>query len=293
MSTDLSKLCADYLRAFCSTQTSSRLKASHARELVAAFFGYKSHAALLSEKHYPLEHLEDASLLVPDILLLEQRRSRLSRLPADIPDSLAVANALSAHLQRERHFVGDVWLCNPVEDYVVEQLLAEHDLAISDDISGVTAQTNASFDHLPYYEHAQTQDTPDALIITATGVLQGTPLDDKPFSGDTIDLFVTVTLPRVAGKRAFSDVEIDASGSVNDDWRDNQMHYETPRTRPKQQWLQMTGGFRFGETTEQFNNRQVQIHAIRNRIAQGNATEHDVSLLSRLLGADDDVGFHT
>jgi len=52
VNTDLSKLCADFLRASYKSQTLGKLKASHARELVAAFFGYKSHAALLAEKNY-------------------------------------------------------------------------------------------------------------------------------------------------------------------------------------------------------------------------------------------------
>ncbi len=45
MDDDISKLCADFLRA-----NHEGLRASHARELVAAFFGYKSHAALLADK---------------------------------------------------------------------------------------------------------------------------------------------------------------------------------------------------------------------------------------------------
>ncbi|HDQ6546386.1 TPA: hypothetical protein QBF42_003944 [Escherichia coli O105:H7] len=37
MSTDLSKLCADFLRQNHVSQSTEKLKASHARELVAAF----------------------------------------------------------------------------------------------------------------------------------------------------------------------------------------------------------------------------------------------------------------
>jgi hypothetical protein len=55
----------------------------------------------------------------------------------------------------------------------------------------------------------------------------------------------------------------------------------------------MTGGFRFGETPEQFQSRQREIHAIRNRLADGKANADDIDQLARLLGtdADDDEPF--
>ncbi len=64
-----------------------------------------------------------------------------------------------------------------------------------------------------------------------------------------------------------------------------------PNARPKGQWLEMTGGFRIGESQEQFKNRQLEIHALRNRIAQGNHTIKDIDQLSRLLGSDQDNEF--
>ncbi|EFF9634472.1 hypothetical protein GLS05_24690, partial [Escherichia coli] len=80
MSTDLSKLCADFLRQNHVSQSTEKLKASHARELVAAFFGYKSHAALMAEKTYPLVQLEEAYIFIPDIPLMNDRRSKLNGL---------------------------------------------------------------------------------------------------------------------------------------------------------------------------------------------------------------------
>ena len=53
----------------------------------------------------------------------------------------------------------------------------------------------------------------------------------------------------------------------------------------------MTGGFRIGENQEQFKNRQVEIHAIRNRIAEGKHTAKDIERLSHLLGNDQDDEF--
>lgn len=287
MNTDLSKLCADFLRSSYNSNPTSRIKASHARELVAAFFGYKTHAALLAERKYPLQNIEDAEILAPDIPLMQQRSTRLSGFPDNLHDSSNLAELLATFLRKERYFVGDLWLYDTLEGYINEQLLIDHDVSISDDLSGTMAETNATFEDFPYYEHVKTEDTGDVVTIVSSGVLQGTPLDDKPFCGDTIDLGVTVTLHRIAGKRGFAYLEIQAGGSVRDDWRDTSIHYDLPNVRPKDQWIHVTGGLRFGETAQQFENRQTQIHAIRNRIANDKHTAQDIHTLSHLLGTDE------
>ncbi|MES9866352.1 MAG: hypothetical protein ABW157_13515 [Candidatus Thiodiazotropha sp. LLP2] len=291
MSTDLSKLCADYLRTAYTATSSQKLKATHARELVAAFFGYKSHAALIAETAYPLDNLEEAYIFVPDIPLMERRRNRLSGLPEDLPPSEALAKQLAAFLSDNGHCGGNVWLYESLETYIMEVLLIEHDDVVSDALSGTMAETNAAFTEYPYYEKARIEDTRDELVTIVTGQLQGEPLDDKLFCGDTINMSVRVTLPRMAGKRGFYDFELEAGGAVNDDWRDKEMHYEVPNIRPKDQWLEMTGGFRLGETQEQFQNRQTEIHTLRNRIAQGKAGVRDVERLSHLLGTDQEDEF--
>ncbi len=97
MSTDLSKLCADFLRQNHVSQSTEKLKASHARELVAAFFGYKSHAALMAEKTYPLVQLEEAYIFIPDIPLMNDRRSKLNGLPNDLTQSIDLARASIRH----------------------------------------------------------------------------------------------------------------------------------------------------------------------------------------------------
>ncbi len=288
MSAVLSKLCADHLRASCSPHLSSKIKASHARELVAAYFGYKSHSALLAEKSYPLENLGEAVILVPDIPLIDQRRARLENLPEDMPSSRDLAELLSSFLQEEGYFGGDVWLYDSLETYVMEVLLIDADPMISDELSGRMAETNALFSEFPYYEGAEIKDSKDSIEIMVSGSLQGTPLDDKPFCGDTIDLEVQVSLPRIAGKRGFLDFEINVGGSVNDDWVDPELKYGTPNLRPKEQFLEMTGGFRFGESQGLFIKRQDEIKSIRNRLEQGEASARDVARLSHLLGANDE-----
>lgn len=41
-----------------------KLKATHARELIAALFGYRSHAALLADEDYSLDQIDRAYILV-------------------------------------------------------------------------------------------------------------------------------------------------------------------------------------------------------------------------------------
>ena len=55
-------------------------------------------------------------------------------------------------------------------------------------------------------------------------------------------------------------VSANALDSPYPDEPDENMHYEVPNIRPKDQWIEMTGGFRIGENTEQLKNRQVEIH---------------------------------
>lgn len=376
MSIDLSKLCADFLRQNHTSRSTEKLKASHARELVAAFFGYKSHAALMAEKTYPLDRLEEAYIFIPDIPLMNDRRAKLDGLPNDLTPSTDIAKLLSNMLSDEGLCGGNIWLYDSLETYIAEALLPDCQTLIDDQLSGTMAETNAGFFDSPYYDDVQIEDRGDELVATAKTQYKGEPLDDKPFCGDTIDMVVQVTLPRMAGKRGFYDFELEVGGSVNDNWVDPElrygkrpqsrlaaelgitdddlgllewetlenssddgliydfvltfdescppeilekingldddrtirvsvnafdnpypdepdeaMHYEVPNVRPKDQWLQMTGGFRFGETPEQFQHRQAEIHALRNRIAQGQATPNDVDRLSHLLGTDQDDEF--
>ncbi len=225
MSVDLSKLCADLLRQNHASQSTEKLKASHARELVAAFFGYKSHAALMSEKTYPLVQLEEAYIFIPDIPLMNDRRSKLNGLPNDLTRSIELAKVLSDMLVAEGLCGGNIWLYDTLETYIAEVLLPDCQYLIDDQLSGAMAETNAGFFDVPYYDDVQIEDRGDELVAIVKTQYKGEPLDDKPFCGDTLDMVVQVTLPRMAGKRGFYDFELEAGGNVNDDWVDPELLY--------------------------------------------------------------------
>jgi hypothetical protein len=221
---NISKDCADFLRAQYLSQTGNKLKASHAHELTAGFFGYHSRAALLADKEHPVNDLKYAKVLAPNIALMEQRRSCLSGLPLDLPSSKALAIAIADFLEAQGAFTGDVWIYESLTDYVMEQYLPDKDARITDLLSGVMAETNAYFDET-YYETAELIDDDGHLTIEVEGQLNGQSDDERPFCGDRIDMKVTVELPLIAGRVGFSDPDISATGEVNDDWVDPELKY--------------------------------------------------------------------
>jgi hypothetical protein len=225
---NISKDCADFLRSELAARTGTILKSSHAHELVAAFFGYKSRAALLAEQEYPLDRLCDAAVFVPDVPLIEKRRSCLSGLPLSVPSSRELASVISEHLARQQYFSGEIWLYETLESYVTEVLLPDEDAYISDCVAGVMAETNASFMEPAYYEPADVTDDGDRFTVEVTGQIYGSADMERPFCGDQIDINVTIELPRVAGRVGFGEPDISVRGEVNDDWVDPELKYAAP-----------------------------------------------------------------
>ncbi len=100
----ITKLCSDHLR-FIAENHGVKLKASHAHELVAAFFGYKSRAAMLANKQYPLSNLTQAEIIVmPSTDFIDQRRTKLHGLSPELPDSHTLGVANYQHLS-----IGEWW----------------------------------------------------------------------------------------------------------------------------------------------------------------------------------------
>ena len=281
------KLCADFLRSHVKSKYSQKLKASHAHELVAAFFGYKSNASLLADEEFPLTALSSANVLVPNIELMELRVKDLKGFPSIRCSEEMLAEAVSEFLIGDAHYAGEVWLCSSLQDYVTDVLLFEKDWRIMDLLSGVMAETNAEFSSFPQYEGAVVEEDDDVVQVTVQGIYDGEQLDDKPYSGDTISFEVTVTLSRVAGRCGFH-YHIDATGSVDEEfWGGPDEEDDEPTLRPKDQFLEMTGGFRFDESPEDFRRRQDEAQGIRDLIAGGAASISDIDRLSVLLGKSD------
>ena len=95
MNKDISKNCADSLRTFTKEKYNIKLKAAHAHELVAAYFGYSSKNAMLADTKYPISNLGQAEIVVmmPDSFI-DQRRNNLQDLSPELPDSYTLGEAI-------------------------------------------------------------------------------------------------------------------------------------------------------------------------------------------------------
>lgn len=89
MKLEITKACADSLRTFTQNNYEIHLKPTHAHEIVAAYFGYSSRAALLADKKCPIGTLKDAELIILNdpMQRIEQRLKTLANLPSELPSS--------------------------------------------------------------------------------------------------------------------------------------------------------------------------------------------------------------
>lgn len=110
MQHDITKLCADSLRAFTLEKYGIKLKASHAHELVAAFFGYQSKNAMLADIKFPISNLAKAEfiLLDPPPPFVDQRLKSLEGLSPDLPPSHILAEAIYSIITNDKELLGKV-----------------------------------------------------------------------------------------------------------------------------------------------------------------------------------------
>jgi hypothetical protein len=111
MKLEITKACADSLRAFTQNNYGIQLKSSHAHEIVAAYFGYSSRAALLADKKCPIDHLTDAEIIIlhPPTLFVDQRLKTLANLPSKLPASDILAESVYAPIIADEQFSGKIW----------------------------------------------------------------------------------------------------------------------------------------------------------------------------------------
>lgn len=111
MKLEITKVCADSLRAFTQNNYGIQLKSSHAHELVAAYFGYLSRAALLADKKCPISNLTEAEIIIldPPTLFVDQRLKTLDNLPSGLPPSDILAEGVYAPIIADGQFTGKIW----------------------------------------------------------------------------------------------------------------------------------------------------------------------------------------
>lgn len=210
----LRKDCADRLRTHYRSLTGNKLGASHAHELVAAFFGYGTAAALQAETRFPLSALGEAEVLIPDLPLMDKRVRSIRGLPKDLPSVDALVSLLCDYLADNGYFDGRFWTSRHLSDDI--NAFVQHDpMMIEAELSGEMASTNAYFDEL-YIEDFEFSAAEDAFVATLTGSLNGENDRDRVFHGDKINFTTVMTFERVAGRIAYREPELETGGSVDD-----------------------------------------------------------------------------
>ncbi len=111
MKFEITKACADSLRTFIQENYGIQLKSSHAHEIVAAYFGYSSRAAMLADKDYPVENLKDAKVIIPNISIssMEQRLKTLEKLSPELPSSYILAEAIYSTITADVQLSERIW----------------------------------------------------------------------------------------------------------------------------------------------------------------------------------------
>lgn len=210
----IQKDCADHLRVTYRNMSGEKLRSSHAHELVAAYFGYGTAAALQADVTFPLSSLEEAEILIPDIEGINRRRAELSNVPAELPDGRVIAEIISTSLEAAGHFRGEIWdstyLSDDINDYIQRD-----PMVIENELAGEIATTNAYFDEL-YIEETNVESNDDSLIATLSGSLNGEQDQDRAFHGDKIKFTSIMTMRRAASRVGYFEPEFETGGSVDD-----------------------------------------------------------------------------
>jgi hypothetical protein len=217
----IAKECADRLRETYHNLTGAKLKSGHAHELVAACFGYGTAAALQAEVAYPIEAIEAAAVLIPDLALMDRRRGQLNQLPTDIQPVDDLAKDISAYLVEEGYFSGKVWHTRDLGDEINIRVM-DDPMIIEDALSGEIASTNAYFDEL-YIDEVDVDFTEDALVATLSGSLNGQQDQDRVFFGDKINFTSVMTMYRVAARNAYQEPDFETGGSVDKSYYDEDL----------------------------------------------------------------------
>jgi hypothetical protein len=199
----ISKLCADSLRTLASEVHGTKLKPTHAHELVAAYFGYRSKNAFLADEQYPISALPQAELVVttPDEFF-NKRRMSLQELSPDLPDNSILYEAIRSAL------LENGWLRSPFPPFSDFDKLARS-------VLGRSPQYDSAFPfhrQFPHDHFVVVKEAEDSVLLTVAHAYSPQSEDAK------VDGYTTITLPRVAGRIGYGAPELMPT-SVSGQWR--------------------------------------------------------------------------
>ena len=193
MQPKLLKSCADSLRTFCTETYDIKLKAAHAHELVAAYFGYSSKNALLADRKYPVNNLDQAKIVVMiSDDFIDQRRNELQGLSLELPDSYTLGEAVYAPL------FSDEWGLSSYPPFRSFEKLAK--LLVED--NDTYQEVFKFYRDIPVHHYVGIKPSENDVLLSvihssenSTGEMVG--------HGET-----TIKLPRIAGRIGFGKPQV-------------------------------------------------------------------------------------
>ena len=193
MQPKLLKLCADSLRTFSKDKYDIKLKAAHAHELVAAFFGYSSKNTTLADTKYPISNLGQAEIIVmtPDVFI-DQRREDLQELSSELPDSYTLGEAVYDFL------FSDEWWGSPYPPFRSFEKLAKLLVENNDAYKEVFKFSR----DVPMHHIVEVKDEEDGVILTVLHAHR-TSTEEILGVGKT-----TIKLRRVAGRIGYGKPQV-------------------------------------------------------------------------------------
>lgn len=201
----IANLCADHLRAF-SNQQGVKLKSSHAHELVAAVFGYKSKAAMLADTIYSIDNLAQAQFLVlTPSMFIDQRRKCLKDLPLELPETFIIAEELFTRLISEGWFLGKSFgMWKHLADILITDHLLKYGSSILSMDFGRNEIAHSKFDKSGDEYNLIPDITGLAVKLVVNNLRYASSNDDF----QSIDISAAIKLKRIAGHVGYSNPEI-------------------------------------------------------------------------------------
>lgn len=200
MNLDITKACADSLRTFTQNNYGIQLQSSHAHELVAAYFGYSSRAALLADKKCPIGTLKEAELIILNhpMQRVEQRLKTLASLPSGLPSSDILAATIYKTIITNEQLSEKVWAdFKEMAIAYAEDRVFHNEKMMS--IMGIDGFDQRELDWLIQVDN-KTIETDVFMTVTYDYPAKAL----KPFRHAS----VAVTLPRIAGNIGYGEPKV-------------------------------------------------------------------------------------
>lgn len=202
----VTKNCADHLRAFTNGHN-IQLKSGHAHEFVAAFCGYKSRAAMLTDTLCPIENLDQAQIFVwMPTLFIEQRRQCLENLPSDLLETDKLCEELSAFLKLKFSGIFFSSWQHLAESLAKEYLQKHSDRILPFNFRLYDNKASDIFNKPPSQFNFEVDNADEGVKLIVASEYHGS--SEARFHLKSIVVKIAINLQRVAGYIGYSNAEI-------------------------------------------------------------------------------------